>query len=76
MAQLVSAEATIHSLTQEVESLGSSEAMARLRQSYDSALSQAEHRHRDALASLQQETSGLREQVQEKVCLFVCLFSS
>lgn len=76
MAQLVSAEATIQGLTQQVEELGSSQTLARVRESYDSALAAAAHQHQEGVASLREELDSMREELESKVCgcLSVCLF--
>ena len=68
MAQLVSAEATIHSLSQQVEELGSADTISRVRESYDSALSQASAQHKEDMALLQEEMRSTREEIEAKVC--------
>ena len=67
MAQLVSAEATIHNLNQQVEELSSSQSIARVRQSYDSALAAASHQHEERMAILREELGGVREELEGKV---------
>lgn len=71
MSQLVSAEATIHSLNEQVEELASSESLSRVRESYSSALSETEHRHKTELASLQEKMREAREEVETKVMLLL-----
>ena len=72
MAQLVSAEATIQGLTQQVEELGSSQSLARVRESYDSALAAATHQHQEGVASLREELGSVREELESKVCYSLC----
>jgi len=67
MSRLVLAEATIGSLKQQVVELSSSEALARMRQSYSSAMSQAQDKHRQQLARAMEETQKVREELEEKV---------
>ena len=67
MSSLVSAEASIHSLNQQVEELNSSECIARIRESYNSALLEASHKHRDELATFQEQIQEIKEQMEAKV---------
>ncbi len=67
MSRLVSAEATISSLKQQVSELSSSESMARVRESYSSAIAQAQEKHRQQLARAMEDTQNAREEVEAKV---------
>ena len=79
MSRLVMAEATIGSLKQQVTELSSSETLARMRESYSSAMAQAQDKHRHELARAAEETQKTREALEEKVrggrcvCVFVCM---
>ncbi len=63
----MSAEATISSLKQQVSELSSSESMARVRESYSSAIAQAQEKHRQQLARAMEDTQNAREEVEAKV---------
>lgn len=67
MSRLVSAEATISALKLQVGELNSSECLARVRESYSTALAQAEQKHRLQLAQAMAETHGAKEEVEAKV---------
>lgn len=67
MARLVSAEATISGLKKQVVGLGSSEALARVRESYSTAMAQAEDKHRQQLAQAMLETQRVKEEMEAKV---------
>ena len=75
MAELVSAEATIHNLNLQVEELSSAHSLERVRESYDSALTAAVHQHEEKTASLREEMGRVMEQLQAKVCVcvYVCV---
>ncbi len=67
MAELVSAEATIHSLNQQVRELSSTEYISRERASYASHLDQLSHQHKVGVARLEEELAAVREEVEGKV---------
>ena len=67
MIRLVSAEATISALKQQVTALSSSESLARVRETYSSALAQTEKKHRAELAQAMADTEAARDEVEAKV---------
>ena len=57
----------IKSLTEQVNELTNSDTLSRVRDSYSSALAQANHQHQQEVLTLQQQIGELREEVDKKV---------
>ena len=70
MSDLVSAEANIHSLNQQVKELNSLESISRVRESYNSALSQATQRHREEKAKFDEQFHQAQEKIESKVIMW------
>ncbi len=67
MAELVSAEATIHSLNQQVRELSSTEYVSRERASYSARLDQLSQQYRMEVERMEGELATAREGREEKV---------
>lgn len=76
LTRLQADEAMIKSLTEQVNELTSSDTLSRVRDSYSSALAQSNQQHQQELLTLQQQIGELREEVDKKVHVHLCIYQA